>query len=117
LSVGGFGSGAVISGEEGDDGNLFDLEVDGEKLSVARLLGVGVGLFVAGVGLGLLEAQHEDAELGGGFKEGGSEVRLGVGLGVEKNVSVEEEMVRGREGNGRVVGGSGRRKREVELFL
>lgn len=98
--MGGFGSGAVISGEEGDDGNLFDLEVDGEKLSLARFLGVGVGLR-------LLEAQHEDAELGGRFEEGGSEVRLGVRLGVEKKVSLEDYMV----------GGSGRRKREVELFL
>jgi len=81
--VRGFGSGAVISGEEGDDGNLVGLEVDGEKLSLAGLLGVGVGL-------GLLEAQHEDAELGGGFEEGGGEVRLGVRLGVEKKVSLED---------------------------
>lgn len=40
-----------------------------------------------GVGLELLEAQHEDAKLGGGFEQRSSELRLGViRLGVEDEI-------------------------------
>lgn len=77
----GFGSGAVISGEQGHNGILFRLEFDGEKFF---LLEVWSG---RGVGLELLEAQHEDAKLGGGFEQRSSELRLGViRLGVEDEI-------------------------------
>jgi len=72
--------GFVVSsgGEERDDGDLFHFEFDGEVLLVvfvglwicgigSVVGGVGVSVSVSVSGLGLLEAQHEDAEFGGGF--------------------------------------------------
>jgi len=86
VGIGSVFLGFVVSfgGEERDDGDLFHFEFDGEVLLVFVGLwicgignvvvvgggcgvGIGVGVLVFVSGLGLFEAQHEDAEFGGGF--------------------------------------------------